>query len=51
MSSGPKTKKLVWNDELESAFLELKRMVSGETLLNYPDWSKPFDIHTDTSDK
>jgi hypothetical protein len=26
-------------------------MVSRETLLNYPDWSKPFDIHTDASDK
>jgi hypothetical protein len=47
----PKIKRLVWNDELESAFLELKQMVSRETLLNYPDWSKPFDIHTDASDK
>jgi hypothetical protein len=26
-------------------------MVSKETLLNYPDWSKPFEIHTDASDK
>jgi hypothetical protein len=51
VSSGPKNKKLVWNDKLESAFLELKQMVSRETLLNYPDWSKPFDIHTDASDK
>ena len=25
-------------------------MVCQETLLNYPDWSKPFDIHTDASD-
>jgi hypothetical protein len=51
VSSGPKNKKIIWNDKLESAFLELKRMVSKETLLNYPDWSKPFDIHTDASDK
>jgi hypothetical protein len=51
VSSGPKNKKLVWNDEQKSAFLELKRMVSKETLLNYPDWSNPFDIHTDASDK
>jgi hypothetical protein len=26
-------------------------MVLRETLLNYPDWSKPFDTHTDASDK
>jgi hypothetical protein len=52
VSSGPKNKKLVWNDKLESTILELKQMVSSrETLLNYPDWSKPFDIHTDASDK
>jgi hypothetical protein len=51
VSSGPKNKKLQWNQELEDAFIELKQMVSKETLLNYPDWSKPFDIHTDASDK
>jgi hypothetical protein len=52
VSSRPKNKKLIWNDELESAFLELKQMVSREqNLLNYPDWSKPFDIHTGASDK
>ena len=26
-------------------------MVSAETLLNYPDWTIPFTIHTDASDK
>ena len=25
-------------------------MVCKETLLTYPDWSKPFKIHTDASD-
>ena len=25
-------------------------MVCQETHFNYPDWSKPFDIHTDASD-
>ena len=24
-------------------------MVCKETLLNYPDWDKPFEIHTDAS--
>jgi hypothetical protein len=51
VSNGQKNKKLVWNDKLESALLELKQMVSREMLLNYPDWSKPFDIHTDAPDK
>jgi hypothetical protein len=26
-------------------------MVARETLLNYPDWNKPFFIHTDASDQ
>ena len=26
-------------------------MISEEVFLTYPDWSKPFDIHTDASDK
>jgi hypothetical protein len=51
VSYGPKNKKLIWNDKLESAFLELKQMVLQEALMNYPDWSKPFDIHIDASDK
>jgi len=35
---------------LEHAFQQVKQMVCKETLLTYPDWSKPFDIHTDASD-
>ena len=26
-------------------------IVSEETLLNYPDWTIPFKLHTDASDK
>ena len=29
----------------------MKRMVSAETLLSYPDWKLPFTAHTDASDK
>jgi hypothetical protein len=36
---------------LEDAFQDLKRMVLKETILNYPDLSKPFDIHMDAPDK
>ena len=50
LSSGPKGKKIKWTDELEKAFNEVKQMVCKETLLNYPDWNKPFEIHTDASD-
>ena len=45
-----KRAKIKWTDELERAFLEMKKMVSKEALLTYPDWSKPFTIHTDASD-
>ena len=33
----PKSRKILWNDDLEICFKELKRMISAETLLIYPD--------------
>ena len=48
--SGPKGRKIKWNDDLEQAFCKLKKMVSEETLLTYPNWDIPFTIHTDASD-
>ena len=50
ISSGKKGTKIKWTPELEKAFHDIKGMVSQETLLTYPDWSKPFDLHTDASD-
>ena len=50
-ASGPKGGKILWNDELESSFQELKGMVSSETLISYPDWKLPFTVHTYASDK
>ena len=49
--SGRKGRKILCIDALESYFKELKRMVSTETLLSYPDWKLPFTFHTDASDK
>ena len=49
-SSGPKGRKIKWTNDLEQAFCNLKKMISEETLLNYPNWTKPFTIHTDASD-
>ena len=50
LASGKKNKKIPWKEEQEKAFQELKRLVSQETILAYPDWSKPFEIHSDASD-
>ena len=49
--SGPKGRKILWNDALEFCFKELNNMVSFETLLSYSDWKIPFTVHTDASDK
>ncbi len=50
ISSGKKGKPITWTPKLEQAFNDVKAMISKETMLNYPDWSKPFVIHTDASD-
>ena len=49
--SGPKGRKILWNEALESSFKELKYMVSAEKLLSYTYWKIPFTVHTDASDK
>ena len=38
-----------WNEEHQKAFEHMKWSISRETLLVYPDFSKPFDIHTNAS--
>lgn len=50
ISSGKKGAKIKWTPSLEDAFHEAKKMVCQQTLLTYPDWNKPFTIHTDASD-
>jgi hypothetical protein len=44
-----KTAKWQWTDEQQKAFEMMKKIISRETLLSYPDFTKPFDIHTDAS--
>ena len=39
-----------WTDAEQEALDEIKRIVSCNTLLIYPDFNKHFDIHMDTSD-
>ena len=50
-ASGPKVRKILWNEALESSFKEMKRMVYSETLLSYPGWILPLTVHNDASDK
>ena len=44
-----KTAKFVWGLEEQRAFEEVKRVISKETLLAFPDFDKEFHIYTDAS--
>ena len=39
-----------WKDEHQKAFEEVKRIVSKEVLLAFPDYTQRFQIYTDASD-
>ena len=39
-----------WTDIAQQAFLAAKTMLIKEAMLNYPDFTKPFHIHSDASD-
>lgn len=45
------TQKWQWTAECQTAFEEMKRLVTADTLLVYPDHNKPFHIETDASDR
>ena len=38
-----------WTEVEQKAFEKVKKIISKETLLSFPDFSKPFEIHTDAS--
>ena len=38
-----------WTEEHQQAFEEKKKVIAKETLLAFPDFTKPFEIHTDAS--
>ena len=44
-----KTTKWQWTELHQAAFDLMKRIVSRETLLAYPNFAKPFDVYTDAS--
>ena len=41
--------KFKWNEEHESAFQQMKRLVTEDVLLRFPNHSVPFEIFTDAS--
>ena len=40
-----------WTDLEQKAFDDIKKHITKDTLLTYPNFNKPFDVHTDASDK
>jgi hypothetical protein len=44
-----KKQKFVWEKEQQDAFETIKKIISKETLLVYPNFNEPFQIHTDAS--
>ena len=44
-----KSAQYIWKEEHQTAFEEMKRVMSQETLLTFPDFSKQFHIYTDVS--
>ena len=43
-------RKWMWNDKHQQVFEQMKKVLSLEVLLAYPDFSKPFVVHTSASD-
>jgi hypothetical protein len=46
-----KNVKFDWTDEHHKAFENIKKIISREGMLTFPDFSKPFHIYKDASDK
>lgn len=44
-----KKAKWKWEQQHEDAFQQAKKIITREVMLAYPDFSKPFEIHTDAS--
>ena len=48
---GKGKKKIEWNAIHQQAFEDIKKVMAKETILNYPKFGQPFEIHTDASDR
>ncbi|CAJ1959749.1 unnamed protein product [Cylindrotheca closterium] len=50
IKSSKKGRPLIWKQEHTEAFKHVKRVIAKDTMLAFPDFSKPFTIHTDARD-
>lgn len=48
---GKKGKRIVWNEEAETAFINLKTALTSAPILNVPDFSREFSVQCDASNK
>ena len=51
LSKGKKGKPITWLPKHEEAFQNVKKLILQGTLISYPNWEKPFIVHTDASNK
>lgn len=49
-SQGKKAPPFSWSLEADDAFRKLKSLLSSAPILSCPDYTKPFEVHTDASD-
>ena len=52
VTGGPKRKHLVWTQDMEKSFLEIRRQLAMEVMLSFPDYSKdaePLELSVDAS--
>ena len=48
--AGPRKRKITWKKEHQTAYDEMKALISADVLLRYPDHNLPFHVYTDASD-
>jgi hypothetical protein len=47
---GKKKCPIKWEKNHQDAFNKIKQVKTNDAMLSFPDFSKPFEIHTDASD-
>ena len=48
---GKEKQNLEWTNIHQKVFDDINRIMTRETIINYPKFGKTFDIHTDASDR